>query len=189
MSQADVHGSRVGTREPLVRRHISSHGTAGFSVPLPAAYDDDPCIVYCLGWVPEGSLAGFLLGAFLRSRRPRGPPKGLQKCGGRSPPHFYRPSRAPGAGETSKMHPNTSGQIAFRYPDDDDPCIVCCLGRKGGWCTIVSPAKHATSSNSASGPYIGLRAGFWPDCYREGTEMGPPAGRRPVGGPISLLSR
>jgi hypothetical protein len=32
--------------------------------------------------------------------------------------------------------------------------------------------------NSASGPEIGLRAGFWPDCYRENTEIGRPAGRR-----------
>ncbi len=34
-----------------------------------------------------------------------------------------------------------------------------------------------------------FRAGFWPDCYREGTEIGPAAGRGPAGGPISVLSR
>ncbi len=34
-----------------------------------------------------------------------------------------------------------------------------------------------------------FRAGFWPDCFRESTEIGPPAGRRPAGGPISVLSR
>jgi hypothetical protein len=34
--------------------------------------------------------------------------------------------------------------------------------------------------NNASGPEIGLRAGFWPDYYRESTEMGPrPAEGRP----------
>ncbi len=33
-----------------------------------------------------------------------------------------------------------------------------------------------------------FRAGFWPDCSRESTEIGPPAGRRPAGGPISVLS-
>ena len=32
-----------------------------------------------------------------------------------------------------------------------------------------------------------FRAGFWPDCNRENTEIGPPAG--PAGGPISVLSR
>ena len=37
----------------------------------------------------------------------------LQKYGGRSPPHFRRPSRAPGAGQTSKTHPQKSGQTAF----------------------------------------------------------------------------
>ena len=40
-----------------------------------------------------------------------------QKCGGRSPPHFSGPSRAPGAGQTSKTHPKKSGQTAFRHPD------------------------------------------------------------------------
>ncbi len=34
-----------------------------------------------------------------------------------------------------------------------------------------------------------FRDGFGPDCYREGTEIGPPApaGRRPAGGPISVF--
>ncbi len=31
---------------------------------------------------------------------------------------------------------------------------------------------------SALGPQIGLRAGFWPDCFRESIKIGPPAGRR-----------
>ncbi len=34
-----------------------------------------------------------------------------------------------------------------------------------------------------------FRAGFGPDCYRESTEIGPPAGRRPAGGQISVFSR
>ncbi len=38
-----------------------------------------------------------------------------QKCGGLRPPHFGRPSRAPGAGQTLKTHPNKSGQTAFKY--------------------------------------------------------------------------
>ncbi len=33
-----------------------------------------------------------------------------------------------------------------------------------------------------------FRAGIWPDCYRERTEIGPPAGRRPAGRPISVAS-
>ncbi len=33
-----------------------------------------------------------------------------------------------------------------------------------------------------------FRAGFWPDCYRENTKVGPPASRRPAGGPISVFS-
>ncbi len=34
-----------------------------------------------------------------------------------------------------------------------------------------------------------FRAGFWPDCYRESTNIGSPAGLRPAGGPILVLSR
>ncbi len=34
-----------------------------------------------------------------------------------------------------------------------------------------------------------FRAEFWPDCYRESTEVSPLAGLRPAGGPISVLSR
>ncbi len=32
-----------------------------------------------------------------------------------------------------------------------------------------------------------IRAGFWPDCYRERTEIGPPACTRPAGEQISLF--
>ncbi len=34
-----------------------------------------------------------------------------------------------------------------------------------------------------------VRAAFWPDCYRERSEIGPPAGLRLAGEPISMLSR
>ncbi len=34
-----------------------------------------------------------------------------------------------------------------------------------------------------------FRAGFWPDCYRESTDIGLPAVLRPAGGPISVFSR
>ncbi len=33
-----------------------------------------------------------------------------------------------------------------------------------------------------------FRTGFWPDCYRENTEIGHPAGRRPAGGPMLVFS-
>jgi hypothetical protein len=42
---------------------------------------------------------------------------------------------------------------------------------------IVLPGKSA------------FRAGFRPDCYQESAEIGPPAGLRPAGGPISVLTR
>jgi hypothetical protein len=61
-----------------------------------------------LNWVREGSVAGFVGGAFLRSGGARGPGKALKKEGAKP--------QAPGAGQTSKRHPQKSGQIAFRYP-------------------------------------------------------------------------
>ena len=43
--------------------------------------------------------------------------------------------------------------------------------------------------NNASGRKSAFRAGFWPDCYLENTDIGPPAGRKPAGGPILVPSR
>ena len=34
---------------------------------------------------------------------------------------------------------------------------------------------------------LAFRAGLWPDCYRENTAIGPLAGLRPAGGPISVF--
>ncbi len=39
-------------------------------------------------WVPEGSLAGFFRGAFLRSGRPRGPGKAFKNVAGEAP-HIF----------------------------------------------------------------------------------------------------
>ncbi len=59
--------------------------------------------------------------------------------------------------------------------------LRCVLSQRH-YCTlcyvIVIPARKSA-----------FRTGFWPACYRESTEIGPPAGRRPAGGPISVLSR
>ena len=49
------------------------------------------------------------------------------------------------------------------------------------------PIAYSMLRNSASGPVF--RAGFLPGCFRERTEIGSPAGRRPAGGPISVPSR
>ncbi len=34
-----------------------------------------------------------------------------------------------------------------------------------------------------------FQAGFWPDCYRENSDIGSPAGLRPAERPISVLPR
>ncbi len=53
------------------------------------------------GWVPEGSLAVFG-GAFLRSRRPRGPGKALQNAGGEAPHIFEGLPGPPGPARPQK---------------------------------------------------------------------------------------
>ncbi len=52
-----------------------------------------------------------------------------------------------------------------------EQCVTLCYA-------IVIPSRKSD-----------FRAGLWPDCYRESTEFGPPAGLRPATGPISVLSR
>ncbi len=43
--------------------------------------------------------------------------KNIQKCGGRSPPHFWLVLKLPGAAPTPKTDQQNSGQTAFRYPE------------------------------------------------------------------------
>ena len=45
-----------------------------------------------------------------------GGPGSPSKRWGAKPPTFLKAPRAPGAGQTSTMHPNKSGQTASRYP-------------------------------------------------------------------------
>ena len=47
--------------------------------------------------------------------------------GGFAPQIFPSFSRAPGAGQTSKMHPKNSGQTAFRYPGSFSLRTVCAM--------------------------------------------------------------
>ncbi len=105
----------------------------------------------------------------------------------------------------------SSGQTAFRYPvvalnfDHGDtypnaiywPTAVaspgCRLGQTYSRNLSVLHAKPGTPTLCYAivlpGRKSAVRARFWPDCYRESTDIGPPAGRRPAGGPISVLSR
>ncbi len=56
-----------------------------------------------------------------------------------------------------------------RSADHEILCTLCCATALPGW-------------QSA------FQARFWPDCYRASIKIGPPAGIRPVGGPISVFS-
>ena len=77
------------------------------------------CVTSGMGsyiWVPEGSLAGFIWGAFLRSGRPRRPGKALKNVGGFAPHMFEGLPGPPGPARPQKRTPKKSGQTAFRYP-------------------------------------------------------------------------
>jgi hypothetical protein len=67
-------------------------------------------------WVPEGSLAGFLLGAFLKSGRPRRPGNALQNAGGEAPHILEGLPGPPGPARPQKGTPKKYGQTAFRNP-------------------------------------------------------------------------
>jgi hypothetical protein len=57
---------------------------------------------------------------------------------------------------------------------------------------LLLPVIHACTLCYAivlPGRKSAFRAGFWPDCYREYIEIGPPAGLGPAGGPFSVFSR
>ncbi len=56
------------------------------------------------------------MGPFLTSGRPRGPGKAFKNVGGDFPHIFEGVPDPPGASQTSKTHPKTSGQSAFRNP-------------------------------------------------------------------------
>ena len=120
----------------------------------------------------------------MRSGRPRGPGNAFKNVGGFAPHIFVGHPGPPGAGQTSKTHPNKSGQTAFRYTFEFLFVSASEIEAEnymfyGALCyALVFPGRKSA-----------FRAGFWPDCYRASTEIGPPAGLRPAGGPISVLSR
>ena len=75
-------------------------------------------------WVPEGSLAGFLLGRFLGSGRPLGALKPSKKVGGEAP-HLLGGFQSPqGPPRPQKPTPKNSGQTAFRYPATNPQGLV-----------------------------------------------------------------
>jgi hypothetical protein len=91
-------------------------GTDSWSSHVVLKSEIGPKAALTTDWVPEGSLAGFLLGAFLRSGRPRGPGKALKKVGGEAPHIFEGLFGAPGPARRQTGTPKKSGQTAFRYP-------------------------------------------------------------------------
>jgi hypothetical protein len=78
----------------------------------PRVYPDLP---ETSSWVPEGSLAGFWGGAFLKSGRPRGPGNVSKNVGGFAQ-HIFEGFPGPRGRPDRKMHPQKSGQSVFRYP-------------------------------------------------------------------------
>ncbi len=88
-------------------------------------------------------------------------------------PGNTRGKRPTATHQTSNAHAHASPLIATRVTTETSsrqtltPCYA-----------VVLPGRKSA-----------FRAGFLPDCYREATEIGPPAGRRPAGGPMSVLSQ
>jgi hypothetical protein len=74
-----------------------------------------------------------------------------------------------------EVHP---GPQYTRDPGISESRYTSRRGRSTLCYAIVLPARKSA-----------LRAGFCPDCYRESTEIGPPAGPRPAGGQILVFSR
>ncbi len=126
------------------------------------------------------------------------------------------PSRAPGAGQTSKTPPKNqarqpSGAQWGVQPAPKGQTPLPTGGREGtetSICGVLLAPKPIPTGGPAAlrgspgrlrrppepnyltftqqllpGRKSAFRAGLWPDCYHEKTEIGPPAGRRPAGGP------
>jgi hypothetical protein len=99
-------------------------------------------------------------------------PKSKPDRQNRSGPHSLPPD-ANIAKFRAEAEPKTGPEASPRDREDDKPLCRTIL-----WYAILLPGRKSA-----------FRAGFWPDCFREGTEIGPPAGLRPAGGPISVISR
>ncbi len=114
MADTTERTSQMST-DPAAGREPHENFTIGVQGPgyLKAVWPD-----FC--WVHFRGLAG-----------PGGPGKPSKMCGA-SPSHFARLSRAPGAGQTSKTHPQKSGQTAFRFPGPEEHT---CLRRDRRWPT------------------------------------------------------
>ncbi len=80
-----------------------------------------PCTKLC-AWMRSqypgtSRQSGLISGCVFEVWPAPGARESLPKGEGLRPPHFGRLSQAPGAGKTSNMHPQKSGQTAFRYPE------------------------------------------------------------------------
>ena len=126
-------------------------------------------------WAAPGAPETSPLGGKRRDRGcnegDRSPMGGNLRVRGQSPIGANRkPNRAKKDPQKTKQIHHQSTKTTPKLPLNHPPGILCYA--------IVLPGRMSA-----------FRAGFWPDCYRESTEIGPSAGRRPAGGPISMLSR
>jgi hypothetical protein len=125
--------------------------------------------------------------AFLRSGRPRGPRKAFKNAGGEAPHLFERVQIG-----TPQIGPRRAGirsawSVEVLGPGGRGWTTSATLRVSGRGCSVIDfgilcyavvlPGRKST-----------FHAGFWPDRCRESIEIGPPAGLRPAGGPMSVLS-
>ena len=79
---------------------------------------------------------------------------------------------------------STSGSTASPFKHIQFGCVLADMARYGHSPTCRSTACYAIV---LPGRRSAFRAGLWPDCYRKSTDIDPPAGLRPPGGPISVF--
>ncbi len=162
-------------------------------------------------WVPECSLACVFCGCVFEVCPSPGALEGLPKCGGHlfeglpGPPGPTRPQKC-----TPKIRPDclqvprqliclsqlfcSCAHASETHPTSRPQRVVDGQGFQG---SAPASTRHCgelacmccAATLMLPGRKSAFRAGFWPDCYRESPEIGPPAGLRPAGGPILLLSR
>ncbi len=63
------------------------------------------------------------------------------------------------------------------------------FGRDSILSLLLRPPQTLCYAIMLPGRRSAFRAKFWQDCCRKRTEISPPAGLRPAGGPISVFSR
>ena len=105
------------------------------------------------GWVPEGSLAGFCWGAFLRSGRPRGPGKAFQKVGVLAPHLFEGLPGRPGPARPQKNTPKNPARLpaGTQTPDGGKYTVWAHAVWLPSLCRNITAVEHQLEGTGQAG--------------------------------------